>query len=173
MDKVCSGAYGFTVFTEQSDLIANAGSAEIPDPEPRIHGLRKGQGFVVVAMALDGDADDLPEMRDLEDNERKGLRWALLAMLAGLVILLVASRPIQLWKIGLAGLMGLGYALTMLIPSALFFFSHSLISGSVSRQCGQSTDQNIKTVIFSASRISDQRRTSVAPSTGAWKSGLG
>jgi len=43
--------------------------------------------------SIDGDADDLPELRDLEDNERKGLRWALLAMLAGLVILVVTVLP--------------------------------------------------------------------------------
>jgi aminobenzoyl-glutamate transport protein len=32
-------------------------------------------------------------LRDLEDHERKGLRWALLAMLAGLVILVVTVLP--------------------------------------------------------------------------------
>ena len=50
--------------------------------EPRLAGTR-----------IDGDADDLPELRDLEDHERKGLRWALLAMLAGLVILVVTVLP--------------------------------------------------------------------------------
>ena len=36
---------------------------------------------------IDGDAEDLPEMQDLKDNERKGLRWALFSMVAGLVLL--------------------------------------------------------------------------------------
>ena len=36
---------------------------------------------------IDGDAEDLPEMHDLTDAERRGLRWALLSMVAGLVVL--------------------------------------------------------------------------------------
>ena len=44
--------------------------------EPRLKGVE-----------IDGDAEDLPEMHDLKDNERRGLRWALVAMVLGLVIL--------------------------------------------------------------------------------------
>ncbi|HNP63133.1 MAG TPA: AbgT family transporter [Woeseiaceae bacterium] len=44
--------------------------------EPRLAGLE-----------IDGDAEGLPEMHELQDNERKGLRWALIAMVGGLVIL--------------------------------------------------------------------------------------
>jgi len=50
--------------------------------EPRISGT-----------VIDGDAEDLPEMHDLQPNERKGLRWALLAMAAGLVLLFVTALP--------------------------------------------------------------------------------
>ncbi len=44
--------------------------------EPRLAGLE-----------IDGDADDLPELHELKDNERKALRWSLLAMVGGLVVL--------------------------------------------------------------------------------------
>jgi aminobenzoyl-glutamate transport protein len=42
---------------------------------------------------IDGDAEDLPEMHDLEPNERKGLRWALIAMVIGIAILFATALP--------------------------------------------------------------------------------
>jgi len=42
---------------------------------------------------IDGDAEDLPEMHDLAPNERKGLRWALIAMVIGIVLLVVTALP--------------------------------------------------------------------------------
>ena len=42
---------------------------------------------------VDGDAEDLPEMHDLKDNERKGLRWALISMLIGIGIMIVTALP--------------------------------------------------------------------------------
>ncbi len=42
---------------------------------------------------IDGDAEDLPEMHDLQDQERKGLRWSLIAMLLGVVLLIVTALP--------------------------------------------------------------------------------
>ena len=50
--------------------------------EPRISGTE-----------IDGDAEDLPEMHDLQPNERKGLRWALIAMVLGIVLLFVTALP--------------------------------------------------------------------------------
>ncbi len=47
----------------------------------------------VAGLALDGDLDDLPRMHDLEPAERKGLRAAGLALLAGAVILVVTAWP--------------------------------------------------------------------------------
>ena len=47
----------------------------------------------LAATAIDGDSDDLPEMRDLESQERKGLRWALAAMLAGVIFLAMTALP--------------------------------------------------------------------------------
>lgn len=43
--------------------------------------------------AVDGDEDGLPEMHDLSDKERSGLRWSLLVMVGGLVILLLTLLP--------------------------------------------------------------------------------
>jgi len=42
---------------------------------------------------IDGDAEDLPEMHDLQPIERKGLRWALVAMVLGVVLLIVTAMP--------------------------------------------------------------------------------
>ena len=42
---------------------------------------------------IDGDADDLPEMHDLQDQERKGLRWSLIAMLLGVILLVATALP--------------------------------------------------------------------------------
>jgi len=42
---------------------------------------------------IDGDAEDLPEMHDLDTRERKGLRWALIAMLVGAGMLVATSLP--------------------------------------------------------------------------------
>ncbi len=50
--------------------------------EPRISGTE-----------IDGDAEDLPEMHDLADNERKGLRWALVSMVVGIAILAATAYP--------------------------------------------------------------------------------
>jgi aminobenzoyl-glutamate transport protein len=52
--------------------------------EPRLAGVE-----------IDGDAEDLPEMHDLTYAERRGLRWALLSMVAGLVILAVTLIPAE------------------------------------------------------------------------------
>lgn len=42
---------------------------------------------------IDGDAEDLPEMHELQPNERRGLRWSLIAMLVGIVLLFVTAIP--------------------------------------------------------------------------------
>jgi len=43
--------------------------------------------------AIDGDAEDLPEMHDIQPNERKGLRWAVISMIVGLVLLFGTAIP--------------------------------------------------------------------------------
>lgn len=44
---------------------------------------------------IDGDEDDLPVMHDLEDVQRKGLRWASVAMLLGLIVLFSTAQPLD------------------------------------------------------------------------------
>jgi aminobenzoyl-glutamate transport protein len=45
------------------------------------------------ANELDGDLHDLPTMEALQDNERRGLRAALISMLLGIVLLIVTAMP--------------------------------------------------------------------------------
>jgi aminobenzoyl-glutamate transport protein len=45
------------------------------------------------SVEIDGDAEDLPEMHEITDAERRGLRWALASMVAGLVILALTLMP--------------------------------------------------------------------------------
>jgi aminobenzoyl-glutamate transport protein len=47
----------------------------------------------IAGTVIDGDAQGLPEMHELQPNERKGLRWSLLAMVSGLVLLFVTALP--------------------------------------------------------------------------------
>ena len=47
----------------------------------------------IMATVVDGDAEDLPEMHDLQDNERRGLRWALVSMVVGIGILIATALP--------------------------------------------------------------------------------
>lgn len=42
---------------------------------------------------IDGDGDELPQVHDLDDRERRGLRAALVAMLLGVVVLAVTALP--------------------------------------------------------------------------------
>jgi aminobenzoyl-glutamate transport protein len=42
---------------------------------------------------VDGDLRDLPAMQALEDSERKGLRWSMIAMLLGIALLVATSWP--------------------------------------------------------------------------------
>ena len=44
---------------------------------------------------IDGDPDDLPVMQDLEDLQRKGLRWASVAMLLGVILLIITAQPLD------------------------------------------------------------------------------
>lgn len=47
----------------------------------------------ISATEIDGDAEDLPEMHDLSDADRKGLRAALISMVLGIVILIITALP--------------------------------------------------------------------------------
>jgi aminobenzoyl-glutamate transport protein len=47
----------------------------------------------IMSTEIDGDAEDLPEMHDLSESERKGLRWSLIAMVVGIGVLIVTALP--------------------------------------------------------------------------------
>jgi aminobenzoyl-glutamate transport protein len=47
----------------------------------------------IMSTQVDGDAEDLPEMHDLSESERKGLRWSLIAMVVGIGILIGTALP--------------------------------------------------------------------------------
>ncbi|MDG2286185.1 MAG: AbgT family transporter, partial [Alphaproteobacteria bacterium] len=44
---------------------------------------------------IDGDPDDLPVMQDLENLQRKGLRWAAIAMLLAVILLIITAQPLD------------------------------------------------------------------------------
>jgi aminobenzoyl-glutamate transport protein len=71
-------------FTTASSLLIISVGWYITDRivEPRLQG-----------ETIDGNADDLPEMHDLDAKERKGLRWALIAMLVSAGLLIATSLP--------------------------------------------------------------------------------
>jgi len=79
--------------------------------EPRLKGVE-----------LDGDLEDLPRMHALEPNERKGLRIALLALLAGVVFVVVTAWPADsAWR-DANGSLTTGSAPIMASIVALIFF---------------------------------------------------
>ena len=47
----------------------------------------------IKSATIDGDAEDLPEMHDIQPNERKGLRWSLVSMVVGFVLLFATALP--------------------------------------------------------------------------------
>ena len=71
---------------------------------------------------VDGDADDLPELHDLRDNERRGLRWALMSMLIGLVLLgLSVSFDWLPWRDANGALASFGAPIMRSIVALIFF----------------------------------------------------
>ena len=79
--------------------------------EPRLKGVE-----------IDGDAEDLPELHPIEPNERRGLRWSLLAMVAGLVILGLTLVPEDSpWRDASGTLVSFGAPIMQSIVSLIFF----------------------------------------------------
>jgi len=71
---------------------------------------------------IDGDAEDLPEMHDLEDKERKGLRWSLIAMLLGVILLLATALPAgSPWRDATGNISSFQAPLMRSIVSLIFF----------------------------------------------------
>jgi len=71
---------------------------------------------------IDGDAEDLPEMHDLQDQERKGLRWSLIAMLLGVVLLVATALPASSpWRDATGNISSFQAPLMRSIVSLIFF----------------------------------------------------
>jgi aminobenzoyl-glutamate transport protein len=79
---------------------------------------------------IDGDAEDLPEVHDLKPEESKGLRWALISMLVGLVILTLTLIPEDSpWRAANGKLADFGAPIMQSIVALIFFLF--LIPGMV------------------------------------------
>ncbi len=92
--------------------------------EPRVSGVE-----------IDGDEEELPEMHDLTDAERKGLRWALISMVVGLVILGVTLVPADsAWRDADGNLATFGAPIMQSIVSLIFllFIIPGIVFGKVS-----------------------------------------
>ena len=71
---------------------------------------------------IDGNAEDLPELHDLKPEERKGLRWALFAMLLGIVILAATLVPeTSPWRDADGELVSFGAPIMQSIVALIFF----------------------------------------------------
>jgi len=71
---------------------------------------------------IDGDAEDLPEMHDLQDQERKGLRWSLIAMLLGVILLVATALPAgSPWRDATGDISSFQAPLMRSIVSLIFF----------------------------------------------------
>ncbi|MFT7219792.1 MAG: aminobenzoyl-glutamate transport protein [Candidatus Azotimanducaceae bacterium] len=95
------------------------------------------------ATLIDGDINDLPEMHDLEANERKGLRWALLSMLLGIVVLVVTALPVDsAWRTTTGELTAFSAPLMGSIVSLIFllFLIPGIVYGIVAGTVKSSRD---------------------------------
>ena len=100
-------------FTTASSLLITGLGWYLTDKvvEPRLAGVK-----------IDGDAEDLPELHPIEPNERKGLRWALISMLIGLVVLAITLVPADsAWRDANGVLVSFGAPIMQSIVSLIFF----------------------------------------------------
>lgn len=92
----------------------------------------------LIVNKVDGDLEDLPTMEALQDNERRGLRGALVAMLIGIILLIVTALPAgSAWR-SPDGVLTSGAAPLMrsIVPLIFFLFLlpgvvYGVMSGSV------------------------------------------
>jgi aminobenzoyl-glutamate transport protein len=72
-------------------------------------------------LAIDGDEEDLPEMHELGDRERKGMRWALITMVLGIVLLIVSLIPANsAWRDANGNLASFGAPIMRSIVALIF-----------------------------------------------------
>ena len=97
----------------------------------------------IKATEIDGDADDLPEMHDLSESERKGLRWSLIAMVVGTVIMIITALPQDsAWRAADGGLTASTAPMMRSIVSLIFllFLLPGVVFGVVSGSMKSSKD---------------------------------
>jgi aminobenzoyl-glutamate transport protein len=71
---------------------------------------------------IDGDKEDLPEMHDLANKERRGLRWSLIAMLVGVGVLIATALPAASpWRDGAGEIASFQAPMMRSIVSLIFF----------------------------------------------------
>jgi len=92
----------------------------------------------VSSVEIDGDAEDLPEMHDLDQNQRRGLRWALASMLISFVVLFVTAYPADSpWRDANGVITNFGSPMMRSIVSLIFFLFvipgivYGKVSGSI------------------------------------------
>ena len=72
---------------------------------------------------VDGDAEDMPEMHDLSAQESKGLRWAGISMLLGIIVLIATAYPAgSAWRDATGDIASFQAPLMRSIVSLIFFF---------------------------------------------------
>ena len=88
---------------------------------------------------IDGDEEDLPEMHDLQDQERKGLRWATVSMVLGIVLLIATSLPAgSPWRDASGDISSFQAPLMRSIVSLIFLFFlvpgvvYGVVAGTIS-----------------------------------------
>ncbi|MBT8040446.1 MAG: AbgT family transporter [Gammaproteobacteria bacterium] len=97
----------------------------------------------LAATEVDGKAEDLPKMRSLSKKERKGLRWSLFAMVAGLVLLFATVYPeSSAWRNAAGEITKSDAPLMASIVSLIFllFLIPGLVYGAVSGSLKSSKD---------------------------------
>ena len=97
----------------------------------------------IMKTEIDGDAEDLPEMHDLSESERKGLRWSLIAMVVGIGILIATALPADsAWRAADGGLTASSAPMMRSIVSLIFllFLVPGVVFGVVSGSMKSSKD---------------------------------
>ncbi len=92
---------------------------------------------------IDGDAEDLPEMKDLDEPERRGLRWAGISMLLGVVVLVATALPAgSAWRDTTGDISSFQAPLMRSIVSLIFllFLVPGIVFGAVSGSLRSSKD---------------------------------
>jgi aminobenzoyl-glutamate transport protein len=97
----------------------------------------------IMKTEIDGDAEDLPEMHDLSESERKGLRWSLIAMVVGIGLLIGTALPADsAWRAADGDLTASTAPMMRAIVSLIFllFLIPGIVFGIVSGSMKSSKD---------------------------------